>query len=623
MQDIKLLSSLSLFRELYNKDTDIYDVISEFIKAAIQIESKWSFNSQEIVILLRKNFGFDLPEAVITTTLRNRLCKKEKFLSLSGKEYTCIAKEKKSENVQKKITESNILYASLIGDLEVYVAENSDFEIDGKEKEIILNSLYEFLLDNTVNNKYSNHISAFIVTNKSESFLNILNHVREGFAIYSGVKYSPDINDLGSWKTKLTIFLDTELIFYMAGLNGEVYKNIFDDFYNLVLEVNKAKKLISLKYFKEAESEIENYFGAAEHIVAGSSMLDPTKTAMVTITNGCKYKNEVMEKKLELYSQLERKNIGLEEDTNYYSNQKLNIESNILVTELLAENGMSEDDHQRIDPILKKFMRINSLRNGQPIEYFDESKYILMSGNHLTQKLAFDKRILPNSKAIPFATSIEFVTNRIWFKLAKGLSNDSAASLTSLDVYSAAQVVLSAHLGSSIAEKLEKVSSDFKSGELSKADAEFLNTNFRTQIHLPEEISADIAQDSLLFLDKPDIQAHLRDQDMILKKASDGEKAINELRSIRLKEKEGKTKRFIKHKMFLSFLVDSFLVIFLLALLTAFSFQVFSLFQSDGSLSIIMSIFTVVAAVFSIKKFKLAASYIKALIFPYYFLGEP
>ncbi len=38
MQDNKLLASVVLFRELYDGDKDIYDVIAELIKAAIFFE---------------------------------------------------------------------------------------------------------------------------------------------------------------------------------------------------------------------------------------------------------------------------------------------------------------------------------------------------------------------------------------------------------------------------------------------------------------------------------------------------------------------------------------------------------------------------------------------------------
>lgn len=77
MVDRKLIASVALFRGLYDKDRDIYDVIAALLKAAIVFEKKWAFNTTEASHLLESTFGFQIPEAVISTTLRNRLKKKE------------------------------------------------------------------------------------------------------------------------------------------------------------------------------------------------------------------------------------------------------------------------------------------------------------------------------------------------------------------------------------------------------------------------------------------------------------------------------------------------------------------------------------------------------------------
>ena len=56
-----LLASVVLFRELYESDKDVYDVIAEFIKAALLFSQRWSFNTTEAAEMLRSEFEFDNP----------------------------------------------------------------------------------------------------------------------------------------------------------------------------------------------------------------------------------------------------------------------------------------------------------------------------------------------------------------------------------------------------------------------------------------------------------------------------------------------------------------------------------------------------------------------------------
>lgn len=70
MKDSKLFASVSLFKELYDNNKDIYDVIAEFIKAAVILEGKNYFNSMDILQSFEKLFDFKIPEAVIKTTLK-------------------------------------------------------------------------------------------------------------------------------------------------------------------------------------------------------------------------------------------------------------------------------------------------------------------------------------------------------------------------------------------------------------------------------------------------------------------------------------------------------------------------------------------------------------------------
>jgi hypothetical protein len=68
-QQITSLASLAVFRELYNSQTDVYGVIGKFINEIISSKGKYSFSLTEITNLLNENFGFNLPEAVVSTSI--------------------------------------------------------------------------------------------------------------------------------------------------------------------------------------------------------------------------------------------------------------------------------------------------------------------------------------------------------------------------------------------------------------------------------------------------------------------------------------------------------------------------------------------------------------------------
>ena len=81
-------------------------------------------------------------------------------------------------------------------------------------------------------------------------------------------------------------------MFNSLGYNGLLFKQIFDDFYNLVREINtsgKTKsgdKLVNLYYLEETRDEVNYFFQTAENILKGTTHLDTSKTAMKTIVEG-------------------------------------------------------------------------------------------------------------------------------------------------------------------------------------------------------------------------------------------------------------------------------------------------------------------------------------------------
>jgi hypothetical protein len=243
MNENNLIASVALFSELYNteKYTNVTDILAEFIKGVVVQEQKWTINSTELTFLLEKIYDFKIPESVVRTTVRSRL--KDLVISKDGHyifdssikaDFDVLNSE--FQTIQKN---QNLIIENLI----LFIEEKENKTISEEEKITIIENLNKYLLDNGVTDKYSKYISVFVIKNQSDkSFTDNLNLIREGVILYQGIKFTADINELGKWNSELSIFLSTEHLFNSLGYNGLLFKQIFDDFYNLVREINTSAK---------------------------------------------------------------------------------------------------------------------------------------------------------------------------------------------------------------------------------------------------------------------------------------------------------------------------------------------------------------------------------------------
>lgn len=172
-----------------------------------------------------------------------------------------------------------------------------------------------------------------------------------------------------------------------------------------------------------------------------------------------------------------------------------------------------------------------------------------MSGSSLTGFLAFHPSIKNAGNEIPFATDLDFITNRLWFRLKKGLAKQLSTP-QSLSVLAKAQVVLSSQINSSISSKFDTIQADFTNGKISKSEAEYLSNELRTKTSVPEQLTPEEVSSAMNFLSHEGYEHHLREKSALLKKAQEGEKAKIELEAIKSKERKKKEKR-VRHKSFI------------------------------------------------------------------------
>lgn len=509
----KCLASLAVFRELYDNQKDVYGVISEFLKEIISSENRYQFGLTEITRLLNDNYDFNIPEAVVKTSL-SRL----HFLSRANGIYSVNKpmdqiRDNDFQEKQQKIYSNN---SDIINHLFAYIENQKKVSLSDAEKEIIVKSLCSFMLDESTGQEYSEYIGAFIVQCSSDKTLRTqLDTIKEGIVLYTGLKYNSSLNDLGSWNTQITIFIETEILFHFAGYNGELFRILFNDFFTIVNEINsqsinkEGRKRIHLKYFLEVKDEIERFFKKAELIISGKDVLNPSKTAMSSIVNGCSKPSDVIEKKALFYDLLKTNGITEDTYTDYYSdkNYKFNIEDQSTIDQLQSFVNADCDIMENL-----KFLNyINILRQGVSNKNFENIGYILLSGNATTIQLAWHNLIKLNGN-VPLATTLTFLTNKFWFKLGKGFGKNDYPK--TFDVITKAQIVLSTQVNDSVAYKYDSLQEKLKKGELSEQQALATIVELRRESKKPEDIKEDDLDEVLSTISESNIEKYVREQEL-------------------------------------------------------------------------------------------------------------
>lgn len=275
----KCMASLAVFRSLYDKEKDLYSVIASFSKQLIISQRLNGFELQEFCSKFKDEYGFDLPTAVIKTSL-----KRLNFLKNEHTYYllTECLDNLDIDNVSQLETESTQRNQEILDALVKYVESEEGTVLSENQKQILYNSFCSFVIDETTDVEYKNDISSFVLLKSTDAtFIKQLNDIRLGLVIFIGLCYNTNFDKIDGIDSKLNIYLETEILFHRAGYNGQLFKTLYKEFYNLVQEINRKahKTLISLYYFAETDKDIRDYFAIAEDIVRGKKPLDPSKTA--------------------------------------------------------------------------------------------------------------------------------------------------------------------------------------------------------------------------------------------------------------------------------------------------------------------------------------------------------
>ncbi|MEO6902715.1 MAG: hypothetical protein ABI315_06125 [Bacteroidia bacterium] len=509
MKENNLLASVALFGELYNNEKykSISDIIAEFIKGAVVYENKFSFNSTELTALLDKVYGFKIPESVIRTTLNNKL--KDIIEKKDGYYHFQETIKNEFQNINAEFDSINSTHTEILNDLVNFVEKKEKNQIRESDKKELFENFNHFLLDNGLSDKYSNHISAFVIINQDKvGFKDSLNGIKEGVILYQGIKYTADINELGKWNTDLTIYLNTEHLFSALGYNGILFQEIFDDFLKLVTEINMSskkvnqEKRIELKYFEETKTEVDNYFLTAEKIQRGAKQLDPSKSAMKMILDNAKTLSEIKSLRVKFDFDLKLKGITLQEfNHDIASIMRFNVEDEDILEELKKKSIEKQKyfDEHNCRQYFKIFTKVNYFRNGESRKQFEKIGFLFITENRFAKYLAHNNSVKFEENDVPFAKEIDYIITKFWFKLKKGFS-DKQSLPKSFDVVTKAKIILSSHLTSNVSAGYHKLLDEIKNGKLTKDEALQRSYEFRERPNRPEEINIENVDSSLEFL---------------------------------------------------------------------------------------------------------------------------
>lgn len=506
----KLLAAFAVFRELDKEGKSILEILCAFILDAIKDKELHRFNLNEITTQLNTIYHFQIPEAVINSALQSLV--KDKILNYEKYYYGVLTLP---ASIGGKSHINNKASNYIIDELHIFLEQKTNTDISNGEKQEIEKSFLNFLLDNTVDKELSNYFSELILVKKEdEKFMRNLQSIREGIILYTGIQYSPSFSQ-SSWKNKLVIYLTMEELFHFSKYNGELYFTLFNDFYKLVGEINKSKKLIYLRYFQEVKDEIDHFFKVAKEIKLGKKALIPTNEAMGEIVNGCKDVTAIRLKKQQLYSFLETSGIVLD-DTKIEILDEENQKYNIISSDLFSE----QSDFLEIESIERYAKLLNYIsikRKEREENNFDNVGYILLTENRKINYMAWSKKVKKKGN-VPLSTNLQFLTIKLWFRLNKGFGTDSYP--TSFNIITKAQLILSSHISDKLNENYQELIKEVEKGKLSEDDIKSVLSEIKQNLRLPEEVKCDDIPDIIALLTSTDtIDKYIKEHSYIKEKA--------------------------------------------------------------------------------------------------------
>ncbi len=440
---------------------------------------------------------------------------------------TKISFNSKSTTVLESIDYSTKRNDLLFSRLCEYIEKCEGRALEEREKNNYRNSFCDYLMNsNWPNVKELQYFSNFILTIKdNEELMDILSDLKEGVVLYEGVRYCGDLSKLGSWKTKLTLVCDTEVLFSLCGYNDEASQELCVQLEKYIREINRKEKMISLCYFPETREELVGHFNKAKDIIAGKDIQDPTKTAMNQILAGNPRFSDIDLRRAELFAKLKAKDINQIDrdfyDVNVEDNKFYNLESLDIKDKYSKLWGYSPES---IWESVRTLSHINILRQGENDKGFENCRYIFLTATNKTLRLSGASEFVTNGN-VPLATTYDFLINHFWFKLNKGFGNGNKPR--TVDMITKARSVLYGIIQRKASDTYEQFMSNMgqTTADGTKVNVDYfiaINQELRSVLKQPEDLTPENVDDAISFFENWDLDEAIRrkeaqDHDFIAK----------------------------------------------------------------------------------------------------------
>lgn len=478
------LASLATFKSFYDKDMDVYSIISEFIKDTLY-KSKEPLDLEGVKGDLYRNYRFIIPISVIKTALNKMV--KSGDVNRSGGKYALISAQDliRFLGIEKSNDDFTSIHQKIINSMISFIEkEEPSFEIIRGE---IINDFFKYITDPYVETKYQKYIAAFLSSIDSDNEVkNLIQQIKDGEILLTGLSYQQDPNEIEIYKLRkdLTIYIDQELLFSSIGYNGELYREIFDDLLKFVDIINKIKGnkgKILLRYFRSTRQDIENYFYAAEKLVTGSDidrMLKVKNQAMINILRGAKEKSDIVSKKSSFFKFLKDKNI-LEDDNEIFDSiidkeYEFNIYSEGMKNRFLSKS--KENNEKDFFDYIRILSMVNCIRKGKSSGSLESIGAIFLTAKSALLGLTWDEDIHENDSDVPLATSIDFMINRFWFKTQKNITDFKPMSF---DIALQAKLIVNSLTDTNFSKVLNKLQVEFNDNSKSEEELKLELVAFR------------------------------------------------------------------------------------------------------------------------------------------------
>ncbi len=516
IEEKRCVASWALLRKLYdNGANDMYLIISDFIRYTIYKEALREFDLFTLTQKVNHVFCVKLIDAVVKRAL------KKLQLPCDSGIYKCNPSDyQKLAAFTTAINETTSNSNEMLERLTSFVEKELGKQLTLEERENLMRAFNLFMLDKREKSDYAELIAKFlIVCNSDEVLKSQLNGIKEGVVLFSGLNYNAKTENASKkWSEDFMVFLDTEVLFHMAGFNGDTYKQLFDDFFAMVNEINSdsinktGKKKIKLYYFEQTQKEIDNFFQIAEDIVKGKVSLIPSVTAMSSITKGCKSASDISDKKVEFEKLLKTHGIIIDEKPEGYyteNDKQYNIENKEMIDKIQAL--IPKARRKDIENALISLSHIFVLRKGKIETFFEKGKYILLTDNYITRQIAWDETI-KNTSGNVLCTDLYYFTDRLWCRLGKSFGLN--ASPKAYDVISRAQVFLSSRMNTTITDEYEELLRKYKNKEVDKDHVLEVLSELRSKVMKPEDIQTESnAEAAMEAISGRSIESYIQDKE--------------------------------------------------------------------------------------------------------------